>query len=69
MTFGQAFKVWVWDSTLVTPWVVVQRPYGCALVILDQGIAFNVTMADLLPDNSTRHAAGDIPSVTRVTRV
>src|SRR5260370_40601424 len=49
MAFRQNSMVWVWDSTGLPAVVVQHAPMGCALVRLDHGVTFNVTMADLLP--------------------
>jgi hypothetical protein len=57
----------VWDSTWLPAVVVQHAPMGCALVRLDHGVTFNVTMADLLPRDPAR-CGGDVPSATRVTR-
>jgi hypothetical protein len=67
MTFRQNSMVWVWDSTWLPAVVVQHAPMGCALVRLDHGVTFNVTMADLLPRDPAR-CGGDVPSATRVTR-
>jgi hypothetical protein len=67
MTFRQDSMVLVWDSTWLPAVVVQHAPMGCALVRLDHGVTFNVTMADLLPRDPAR-CGGDVPSATRVTR-
>jgi hypothetical protein len=67
MTFRQNSMVWVWDSTWLPAVVVQHAPMGCALVRLDHGVTFNITMADLLSrDPASR--GGDVPLATRVTR-
>jgi hypothetical protein len=58
MTFRQDSMVWVWDATWLPAVVVQHAPMGCALVRLDHGVTFNVTMADLLPRDP---AAADLP--------
>ncbi len=67
MTFRQDSMVWVWDSTWLPAVVVRHAPTGCALVRLDHGVTFNVTMADLRLRDPARRG-GDVPSATRVTR-
>ena len=64
MTFGQGSMVWVWDSTWLPAVVVQHAPMGCALVRLDHGVTFNVTLADLMPRDLALLGA-DIPSARR----
>jgi hypothetical protein len=67
MTFRQDCTVWVWDSTWLPAVVVQHVPMGCALVRLDHGVTFSVTMADLAPrDPACR--GGDVPQQVHVTR-
>jgi hypothetical protein len=67
MIFREDSMVWVWDSTWLPAVVVQHAPMGCALVGLDHGVRFNVTMADLLPRDPARRG-GDVTSATRATR-
>jgi hypothetical protein len=61
MSFRRDSMVWVWDSTWLPAVVVHLAPMGGALVRLDHGVTFNVTIADLVSRDPACQGA-DIPS-------
>ena len=61
MSFRRDSMVWVWDSTWLPAVVVHLAPMSGALVRLDHGVTFNVTIADLVPRDPACQGA-DIPS-------
>ena len=61
MSFRRDSMVWVWDSTWLPAVVVHLAPMGGALVRLDHGVTFNVTIADLVSRDPACQGA-DMPS-------
>ena len=63
MSFRRDSMVWVWDSTWLPAVVVHRAPTGGALVRLDHGVTFKVTVADLVSRDPACQGA-DIPSAS-----